>query len=507
MKVLLVNPPRKMFLGSETVQAGLPLGLLYLAAVLEQASYEVEVLDTLIDCKHRRYEEDYTVYGMPWYEIESKIREKKPDLVGITSPFSTQIDNALEVARIVKKIDSCIPTIIGGPHASTQHLPLLEEARYLDVAVIGEGEFTIVDLVCAYEQGGDLSQVKGITYQKDGEIIVNPPREYIANLDELPFPAYHLADMSRYLDPQGLRYRTTKCRPEIPMITSRGCPFNCVFCSIHAHMGNRWRAHSADYVISHIDHVVNRYGVQHIHFEDDNLTLDIERFERILDEVRERGLRFSWDASNGVRADKLTLPLLKKMKESGCTDFHIGIESGDQEVLDNIIGKRLRLEDVVKTASMCQEVGVNVCGFYIIGLPGEKKEDMQKTVDFAISLKRKYDVGMSLFIATPLYGSRLHKICEDKGYLVTKLTPRALSEATQTWGKGLIKTSEFTPDDVKRIASQAISSYSRLNLKNHLKHPLATLRKAIVYRRDAIRYFNSLVKLPSRTSDHNKRIL
>ncbi len=496
MKVLLVNPPRKMFPGSETIQAGLPLGLLYLAAALEQAGYRVEILDTLLDCNHPRHEEDYLVYGMPWHDIESEIRERKPDLVGITNPFSTQIENALAVAHIVKKIDPSLPTIIGGPHASTQHLPLLEEASYLDVAVIGEGELTVVDLVRAYEQGGDLSQIKGIAYRKDdGEIMVNPARDYIVNLDELPLPAYHLVDMNRYLDPQGLRYRTTKLRPEIPMITSRGCPFNCVFCSIHGHMGRRWRAHSADYVINHIAHVVRRYGVQYIHFEDDNLTLDTERFDSILDGLQERGLRFGWDASNGIRADRLNLPLLKKMKESGCTDFHIGIESGDQEVLDSIVGKRLRLENVVKTAAMCREVGIKVFGFYVIGFPGEKKENMQKTVDFALWLKRKYDVGMSLFIATPLYGSRLYKLCQDKGYLTAKLTPRSLAEATQTWGKGLIKTEDFNPEDVKRIASQALSSYSRLNLRSHLSHPIATIRKALVYRRDAVRYLKSLIKL------------
>ncbi len=495
MKVLLVNPPRKTFRGSETVQVGLPLGLLYLAAVLEQAGYKVEILDTLLDCKHPRHVEDYLVYGMPWHEIESKIKESKPDLVGITNPFSTEIDNALELARIVKKIDSCLPTIIGGPHASAQYLPLLEEASYLDVAVIGEGELTVVDLVRAYEQGGNLSQVKGIAYQKDGKIMVNPPREYIVNLDELPLPAYHLLDMSRYLNPH-LRYRTnTKFRREIQLITSRGCPFNCVFCSIHTHMGRRWRAHSVDYVLSHIDHVVHRYGVQHIHFEDDNLTLDTERFGRILDGLRERGLRISWTTSNGIRADNLTLPLIQKMKESGCTDLFIGIESGDQEILDNIIGKRLRLENVVKTAAMCQQVDIKVFGFYIIGFPGEKKENMQKTVDFALWLKRKYDVGMNLFIAEPLYGSRLHKICEDKGYLTSKLMPRSLSEARNTWGKGLIKTEDFDPEDVKRIALQAVSSYDRLNLRNHLKHPVATLHKSMFYRRAAVRYLKSLIKL------------
>jgi radical SAM superfamily enzyme YgiQ (UPF0313 family) len=195
------------------------------------------------------------------------------------------------------------------------------------------------------------------------------------------------------------------------------------------------------------------------------------------------------------------------MKESGCSDFHIGIESGDQKVLDSIVGKSLQLENVVKTVAMCRQVGIKVIGFYVIGFPGEKKENMRKTVDFALWLKKEYDVGMSLFVATPLYGSRLYQLCHDKGYLTTELTPRSLAEATQTWGKGLIKTEDFSPEEVKMIASQALSSYSRLNLINHLKHPATTIRKALVYRRDAVRYLKSLIKLPDRSIGHNKGVL
>lgn len=497
MKVLLVNPPRKIFSGPVTVQAGeagLPLGLLYIAAVLEQADYEVEILNTHLDCRRPRREQDSLVYGMSWHDIEKEIRDRKPDLVGITNHFSAEIETTLAVARIVKQISPAIPTVIGGPHPTFQYRPLLEENSDVDVAVIGEGELTIVDLVRAYADGGNLGEVKGIAYRQDGEIRVTPRREFIADLDSLPLPAYHLIDMERYFNQKDLRYSAPGLRHGIPMITSRGCPFNCVFCSIHTLTGKKWRAHSAGYIINHIDVVVNKYGVKHIYFDDDNFTLNMKRLDRILNGLRQRQLKFSW-SSIGVRADRLTLPLLQKMKDCGCTCLEIGVESGEQEVLDNIIDKHLRLEDVVKAADMCHRVGVRLLANYIIGFPGETKENMQKTVDFALWLRKKYDVVMLIFVAIPMPGSRLLAICEDKGYLTAKLKPRSLSPGLSTWDYGLIKTRDFDIDDVKRIALQAQRAYGRLNLRNYLMHPITTIRKALVNPQDAMRYLKSLVKL------------
>ena len=494
MKILLVNPPRKIFPSSEKIQVELPLGLLYLAAALEQAGYEVEILDTQLDCQRPRHEEDFLIYGKPWHDIESEIKKRKPDLVGITNHFSAEIDNALAVAQIVKKINPSIHTIIGGPNATVQYSPILEERNDVDVVVIGEGEVTLVELAQAYSTGDGLSRVKGIAYLKDREIVVNPPREFIADLDTLPLPAYHLIDMQRYLHREGLRYDALRLHSEVPMITSRGCPFNCVFCAVHSLTGKKWRAHSAEYIINHIDVILKKFGVKHISFNDDNLILDIDRFDHILNGLQEKQLKFSWD-SRGIRADRITLPLLQKMKDCGCTYLHIGIESGEQKILDKIVDKHLRLEDVVKAADMCHKVGVGLFGFYVIGFPGETKKDMQKTVDFALWLKSKYDVGMTLYIASPIYGSQLLKICEENGYLAEEITPHSLANAHQSGGKGLIKTQDFSPDDVNKIASQTLISYRRISLKNYLKHPIDTLRKAMVQPRRTIRYLKSLIRL------------
>jgi len=276
------------------------------------------------------------------------------------------------------------------------------------------------------------------------------------------------------------------------MITSRDCPFNCCFCSVHLHMGKTFRAHSANYVLNHIEHVVNKYRVKTIFFEDDNLTFDLKRFEAICDKIIEKGIKFNWETPNGVRPDYLTLSLLKKMKKSGCQSVFFGIESGDQYILDNVIGKSLNLNDVVKVAKMCKEIGLKTGAFYIIGFPGEKKENMLRTVELALRLKKEFDVGMHLFFATPSYGTRLYEECMKKGYIQENLTPRAFAEVRQTRGMPLIETEDFMPIEVKEIASMAVKRYKKLSLINHIKNPENVLKTALNQPKIVIKYLKNL---------------
>lgn len=479
MKILLINPPQTFFPGSQPVIAGLPLGIMYIASMLEKNGYDVEILDTLIaDFKPQKIG-DVKYYGMPWDKIKEEITCREPDIVGITAPFTAQIDNAIKVSEIVKDIDAEIPTIVGGPHVSVMVTQFLKDTESVDIAVIGEGEYTMLDIVKYYEGKEVISNIQGIAYRKGDTVTLNPKRPFIKDLDELPFPAYHLVDMEKYLNPKRIRYRSTKYMREISIITSRGCPFSCIFCSIHLHMGKSWRGHSQEYILKHIEYVVNNYDVEHIHFEDDNFTMNTNRFEGILNGLIERNIGFSWDTPNGIRADRLNCDLLKKMKKTGCTNLTIGVESGDQFILDNIIDKHLRLENVIETAGMCKELDIPLSAFFVIGFPGEKKENMTNTIEFALMLKKIYNVQMSLMVATPLFGTRLYEMCKENGYLTHELTPRALSEGTQVGGVGLIKTEDFTPEDVKIFASNAISIQSRISLLGYFKHPRETVKKVM----------------------------
>jgi magnesium-protoporphyrin IX monomethyl ester (oxidative) cyclase len=491
MKVLLVNPPQIFYPGSDAPAGNLPLGLMYIAAVLDKAGYKAEILDAFMTDSSFLKVGDTIEVGMPYGRIREEIRRRKPDIVGVTNPFTCQVENAIRVGNIAKEVDPSILTVVGGPHVTAVPVEFLEEAENIDMAVIGEGEYTMLDIVRFSEGYKKISEVHGIAYRKDEAIALNSPRPFIKNLDELPYPAYHLVEMERYLNPKKIEYRSFKDRA-ISMITSRGCPFNCSFCSVHLHMGKTFRAHSADYVIDHIAHVVDKYRVRTIFFEDDNLTFDLKRFETICDKIIEKNIRFNWETPNGVRADYLTLSLLKKMKKSGCQSVFFGIESGDQFVLDNIIGKSLKLKDVIRVARMCKDIGLKTGAFYIIGFPGEKKENMLKTVELALRLRREFDVGMHLFFATPSYGTRLYEECRKKGYIRESLTPRAFAEVRQTRGMPLIKTEDFMPNEVKEIASMAVKRYKRLSLINYVKNPEKTLKTALSQPKILIKYIKNL---------------
>jgi anaerobic magnesium-protoporphyrin IX monomethyl ester cyclase len=491
MKVLLVNPPQIFYPGSDAPAGNLPLGLMYIAAVLDKAGYKAEILDAFMTDSSFLKVGDTIEVGMPYGRIREEIRRRKPDIVGIANPFSCEVENAIRVGNIVKEIDPSILTVIGGPHVTAVPVAFLEEAKNVDIAVIGEGEYTILDIVKFFKGHKKIREVQGIAYRKDDTVVQNSPRPFIKDLDELPYPAYHLVDMEQYLNPKKIEYRSFKDRA-ISMITSRGCPFNCCFCSVHLHMGKLFRAHSANYVINHIEHVVNKYRVKTIFFEDDNLTFDLKRFEAICDKIIEKDIKINWETPNGVRPDYLTLNLLKKMKKSGCQSVFFGIESGDQSVLDNIIGKSLKLKEVTKVAKMCQDIGLKTGAFYIIGFPGEKKENMLKTVELALRLKKEFDVGMHLFFATPSYGTRLYEECKKKEYIQENLTPRAFAEVRQTRGMPLIKTEDFMPSEVKEIASMAVKRYKRLSIINHIKNPEKTLKTALSQPSIIIKYIKNL---------------
>ena len=492
MKVLLINPPQLFYPGSDPPAGNLPLGLMYVAAVLEKSGYKAEILDAFMTDGSFLKVGDTLEVGMSYAKIREEIRRRKPDVVGIASPFTCQSENAIRVGEIVKEVDPNILTVVGGPHVTAVPVEFLQEAKCIDVVVVGEGEYTMLGIAKCVEGKKKISEVQGIAYrEEDGKVKQNAPRPFIEDLDELPYPAYHLVDMEQYLNPKRIEYRSFKDRA-VSMITSRGCPFNCNFCSVHLHMGKKFRANSVDYVIKHIEYVINKFGVKTIFFEDDNLTFDMKRFEAICDKIIEKRLRFNWETPNGIRADYLTLNLLKKMKRSGCQSVFFGIESGDQCILDNVIGKSLNLKKVVNVAKMCKDIGIRTAAFYIIGFPGETKENMMKTVELALRLKRDFDVGMLLHVATPSLGTRLYEECQKKGYIEENLTSRAFAEVRQTRGMPLIRTEDFTASEVKEITSMAVRRYRKQSLINYFKNPGVTLKLAVSQPKIVLKFIENL---------------
>ena len=199
MKVLLVNPPQTFYPGSEQPAGNIPLGLMYIAAVLEAAGYESEILDAFMaDCLFQKKGETINV-GMPFDQILQEIRNRKPDIVGIAGPFSSQIENSVKISDLAKQVDPSILTVVGGPHVTTVPKEFLEEAKNVDVAVMGEGEYAMLDIAKFFEGKKELREILGVAYRQNGKVMVNSSRPFIRNLDELPYPAYDLVDMEKYL--------------------------------------------------------------------------------------------------------------------------------------------------------------------------------------------------------------------------------------------------------------------------------------------------------------------
>ncbi|MCP4723412.1 MAG: radical SAM protein, partial [bacterium] len=457
MKVLLIRPPiysnSLSFPGGP--RFGLPISLLYLAAYLEKENIDVTIYDALIDCNPEEIEPDENgIYfvGAKWKTIIEKTREYQPDIVGITNPFSDFADYALEMAAHIRDAHPEVKIVIGGPHASSSPESFLTSSNAVDYVIRGEGEIALTSLIKALPSNTGIADVAGLMYRENGSLRKNEPAPFIEDLDELPLPAYHLIDVERYFSfakagyPSRYMFEYKGSEREVSIITSRGCPYKCVFCGNHLHMGRKWRNHGTEYIIRHMEFLINKYDVRHFHIEDDNVGLNPERFNDLLDGIIEKKWNITWDTPNGVRAEKLSEKLLVKAKLSGCTYLIIGIESGDQAVLKKIIKKNLNLSEVEETAKNARKAKLDLHGFYVVGFPGENKKDIDATFKFALAMLSKYGVIPHLCLARPLPGTELNDICEKNGYFSDPVVPDIGSGFRgEVFSRQMIQTDDFTP--------------------------------------------------------------
>lgn len=470
MKVCLVNPPYLLpdnWKGM--IRVSQQLGLAYVAAALEKAGHEISIIDCVAeDWKSTHNEEGRKYAGISFAELGDRIKKLSPDAVGITT-FTSQKWSALQSAKAAKDADKKIIVFLGGPHISVRPDDCLSD-KNVDFVVIGEGEISTVEAINALQNGKYLSKIKGIGFKENGRIILNERMQLIENLDGLPLPARHLLPMEKYFEAaRSMQTARASGRKWASMITSRGCPYNCIFCSIHLSMGRKWRARSPENVIAEIEEFVSKYGVEQINFEDDNMSLDRRRMEKICDMIVERKIKIEWNCPNGLRADSLDEPLLMKMKAAGCTGIFVAAESGVQEVVDKIVGKNLDLKKVENAVIMCKKVGISVGVFFVLGLPGETAEDMKKTIEFGRKLRKLGASTCSFFVANPFYGTRLHQLARESGYLTRE--DGADIENGFLNLDAMIKTPQFTPEEVKALREQAMGEQDASAIMQVFRNP------------------------------------
>jgi anaerobic magnesium-protoporphyrin IX monomethyl ester cyclase len=476
-KVLLINPPQTYYGQSQGFSVYYPLGLLNIAAMVRDIC-KVEIFDCLIEDFEISKSEGMVRYGANCEKIKKKIQDYCPDIVGITIPFTAQAENALHISALCREINPDITVVFGGPDSSVRYSWLLEN-KFCDYCVIGEGEETFKEFIGKYPEKKELQKIEGLAFNGDNGRVVFRPREFIDDLDCLSLPAYDLVAMEKYEKSQYLyRNRSLMHGNSISMITSRGCPYHCVFCSVWLHMGRKYRYYSANYVLDHLALCVKKYHIRNFHFEDDNISLNRKRFEEILDGIIERKLSIRWDTPNGVRADSLDKPLLLKMKESGCKQLTLAIESGNQNILSNVIKKNTSLDYMLEIAKYCYQLNIRTNAFYVIGFPGETLEDMRDTINLALRLLHEYDILPNLYVATPLYGTELYTICVEKGFIDHSLSSQELATATQIFGNPLIETDTFTRKDVRKLIDDYLGRLKVELVRFSIKHPLFALKKA-----------------------------
>jgi anaerobic magnesium-protoporphyrin IX monomethyl ester cyclase len=380
MKILLINPANAGILRAVGVHFP-PAGPLYLGSYLEKEGYHVEIKDFCTSGESP----DYFKY----------------DLVGISTD-TTRHNKAMEIARRAKEAD-CI-VVMGGPHPCYIDEEILA-SPWVDFIVHGEGEETLLELLKTLEGGGkDWEGIQGLSFQRDEEVVRTPPRPFIQDLDSLPIPARHLIDMDLY--------RKTKFgdRAITPVVTSRGCPTNCNFCSSSSFFGRRWRVRSPDSVVEELEELYNKYGFGAVAFVDDNFTLSPERVVAISERIIRKGLDIWW--WNFSRAENIVKneEILEVMKRAGAKTIYIGVESANPQTLTEL-GKKMDLDTVVRAVEMLKRHGFEIFASYILGSPRDKAKDIHETIRFA----KRLDTNVAQFsILTPYPGTALYEELKER---------------------------------------------------------------------------------------------
>ena len=363
MRVLLIQPNyRRIYAYAKSKNITPifpPFGLACIAAVLKQNDIPVKILEA-------------NAHDLNHEQIKQAIKEHNPDIVGVTATTSL-IEEAHDIAKLC---DKKIKVIVGGIHASSLPVETLEKFQRFDYLLKGEGEFAMLELV----KGKAISKIKGLYYRKNGKIKANKPRELMTDLDSLPFPARELLPMDKYFS------AGAKSQPSDYILSSRGCPYNCIFCADHLVHGKKFRYRSPQNIIKEIEEIYKR-GAKDFDFIDDNFTMLPERVDKFCDLMIKKGLnkKVTWRCANGIRVDRITPKLLRKMKRAGCYMVSLGIESGNEQILTNM-KKAINLDKVKRAVRWCNEIGIETRGLFMFGNLGENEKTMRDTIDFAKSL-------------------------------------------------------------------------------------------------------------------------
>lgn len=384
MKILLVYPRFSPY-------SSPPLGVAYLASYLKSHDFYVDILDCTFESKK---------------SAKSRLLSKDWDIVGF-SVMTPMMEDVIELVHELNKAQKKPLVVFGGAHPTA--VPE-DSLNYCDVVCLGESESSFYELCVAFRDKKPFDGVKGIYYKKGGKIKFTGARDYIDNLDKIPFPARDLLPMDLYMKNKSGRQRWCIPQPSTSMIATRGCPASCTYCATKYIHGRKIRYRSVKNVIDEIKLLKIKYNVRSIYFNDDTFTANLPWLTELCKELKK--LKIKW--STNTRVDLIDEHKLRMMKNAGCSFISFGIESGSQEILSRILKKGTTLEKIKQAFDLTSEIGIMNQGTCMIGIPGETKEDIEKTIKFVKKLNAD-SVQFSVFVPFP--GTEIYDYVKANGKL------------------------------------------------------------------------------------------
>ena len=400
-----------------------PLGLLCLASYIDGV-FGDEIRTNIVDLYAEgaltptELNNGMRVYGIsdPSY-IERELSKRQPDLIGIHCNFTAYADDSLELATVVKKAFPDVPIVIGGAHPTIEGEVVMRKCAAIDYAAKGEGEIILEKLIRALRGEISIEEVPGILYRQDGKIIANKPVELINDLDELPIPNRHYIDMEKYSYFNNQTVWYAKKTPLATIMTSRGCPYDCVFCSTKVVWTRKWRYRSLEHVFEEILMLVETYGIKEIIINDDQFMTRRERVHAFCDFFIERNLGITFAVDSGISIWLTDLSLLKKMKKAGFYSLRFPIETGSKKTLE-YVNKPVDLDYAKKIIDEANILGFWTSSNIIVGFPYETREDVMESIKYAYDSTLDFT---SFIIAKPHAGSDMYDTFKKDGLLETKV--------------------------------------------------------------------------------------
>ncbi len=431
-KVYLIVPPTGKYIREERCQTPIknlhtvalrpPMDLLYMAASLEQDGVECMV-------------KDYPAHNMNWGNFREDLKTFQPDAVIISITTPTLTDD-MQAAKIAKEINPNIITVTKGAHFIKLDLQSIAEYPSLDVIMRGEYEDTIREL----SQGKAFEEINGITFRQNGEPKQNPERGFIQDIDHIPFPARHLIDNTPY-------FRQDTGELQATIVTSRGCPFPCVFCLAPAVSGSKVRVRSPENVVGEIRECVEKHGIKSFLFRSDLFTANKRWVIDLCKLIQKQGLDINWSCNS--RVDTLREDMLIEMKKAGCWLISFGVESGDPEMLEKM-KKLVDFEKIQPAIELCRKVGVKSSVYMLIGLPWESRESFERTKQFAVKLNPDF---IEYFYSYPFYGTDFYRIAVEEGLLKEGVLPES------AYNGPAIPTKYLTLEELSTMRSEALRAF------------------------------------------------